>query len=181
MRGVYKDRGSPPSGPRGAPGRLARVPHCGHVQAGEEPASTEGCRGRGPRRGLLRGRGLAARGREGGLRRYLEYTGVCPQEPGPRAGRRAPLGPGQVRSPACWGASCESLSGLEKLPPLVPRRTETAQGTHVESWGLPRPLLSHAVDTLRVSLGTGTNPRHGVGAHRPRSAMQTCQCQPIST
>lgn len=131
--------------------------------------------------GPAAGPGLAAREREGGLRRYLEYIGVCPQGPGPRARRRAPPGPGPVRSPACWEASWDSLSGLEKLPPLVPRWTETAQGTHVESWGLPRPLLSCAVDTLRVSLGTGTTPRCGVGAHRPRLAMQTSQCQPIST
>lgn len=50
---------------------------------------------------------------------------------------------------------------------------------HTESWGVSRPLLSHAVDTPGVSRECqGTHPRSGVGARRPRLAIQTRSTSP---
>lgn len=109
-------------------------------------------------------------------------TWRLPARARPRAHGRESPGPGKVRSPACWGASCDFLPKLEKLPPLVPV-DRTAQETPTESeWGSFGAFAQLCHEHTQHFFGyQETHPWSGVGALRPCLASQTSQCKPIST
>lgn len=126
---------------RDRPGVAYRKPSAGKKGASEHRVSS-----RRPRTeaGLGVGAGAARKAEEGGLRRYVERTGVCLREPGSRAKLAgASLGPGKGRSPARREAGRDTFSVVAGLPPLVPCCTETAREAPVQSGGAARLSLSH--------------------------------------
>lgn len=158
---------------------------CCKQSTGKRGASEHWCPPGGTGRGEAScgaGARAARRAEEGGLRRYREHTGVCLQEQGSRAKPTGEsLGPGKVRAPACWEASCESLSVLEKLPPPAPVAQKQPKKPTRELGSFQaftQPHHGHAPPFFGYQ---ETNPWNGVGAHRPCLAIQTFQYKPIST
>lgn len=149
-------------------GASRRKPRAGKKGVSERREASEGARGP----------GASCRQRRGRPQEVSGVQGCLPAGARPRA---TPAGASWTRQSevTCMLRGKRESFPVRKTPSPCPVGQKQPRND-TESWGVSRPLLSRG-RTRRSSECQGTRPRRGLGARRPRLAIQTLQCKPIST